>query len=180
MEWVVLGGVGLVFVGLVIFALIRSTKKDWRWLARRMGMAEKGGAMAVMKEGLALTIEAREASNKRVHGRLVFRIGFPTRLGLGLSIMGRPPGKRSLRILTTGDAAFDDLVAVESREEKQALAYLTPERRDCLKQLIETDPRATVNDAEIVWNRNGTVTRLADLKQLTDELIGAGQTLYPG
>lgn len=179
-EWLVLGGVGLVMLGLIVYAVVRSSKKDWRALARKLGLTDKGKAMGGLREGLAVSIEAREATNKRVYSRLVFRIDFPTRLGLGLSAMGRGSGKRSLRTLTTGDDAFDKRIAVESRQEQRALAYLTPERRACLLELIETDPRATLDDAGLVWNRNETVTKLAELKQIVDRLTATGQTLYPG
>lgn len=179
-AWIVLGTVGLVMVALIVYAVIRSSRKDWRALARKLGLSDKGKAMGGLREGMGISIEAREATHKNVYSRLVFRIDFPTRLGLGLTAMGRVAGKRSLRTLTTGDDVFDERVAVESRQEQRALAYLTPERRACLIELIGTDPRASLDDAGLVWNRNETVTKLAELKQIVDRLTTAGQTLYPG
>jgi hypothetical protein len=168
----------VVLAALLVFLLTRKKKEPS--LAERLGLTDQGGVLRGQVQGFALTVETQTSGESRTRSRTVIKIGFPHRLGLGLKIMNPLGGGRSLRALSTGDAGFDGSIVVEAQEQKKALAYLTPERRQCLKKMLASEPGAWVDDVGITCTKDRAVSEIGSLKQIIDDLIDAAIELFPG
>jgi hypothetical protein len=180
MQWLILGAVGLGLVGLIVFAVLKSGKKDWRGLAQQMGLAERGGVMVGRIDRFMVTIGLRQARDTRLQGRMDFRIDFPAVLGLGLSVTARPAGERSMRTLNTGDETFDAKVAIVAQDPNKTMQYLTPERRARLLEFIASDSRAVVNDQGLIWYKDGGIDKPAEFKQIIETLLATSEDLFSG
>ena len=177
MNWlipVVIGAV--VLVALLVFLLTRKKKEPS--LAERLGLADQGGVLRGQVQGFSVTVETQTRGETRKHSRTIVKIEFPHRLGLGLKATASMGGKRSLRALSTGDDGFDGSVTVEAQDQKKALEFLTPERRQCLKKMLSTEPGSWVDDLGITCTKEGAPS--ASLKQTLDDLLDAAIDLFPG
>jgi len=168
---------GLVFI---VASALRKEKDVSADYARRLGLVSQGSTMRGLVHGFEVSIENQKRGSSAAQGRTVFRIGFPHRLGLGISITERVGGKGSLRALNTGDEAFDGAVTVQAQEAEKALALLTPERRQAILQLMRSDPRTYINDEAINWQRDGEIGDFGELKKVFDVLVDSAIAIFPG
>lgn len=171
--------VGLLVIGAIV-ALILSRRKKEPSLAARLGLAHQGGVLRGQIQGFTVTVETQTRGQARGRSRTVVKIEFPHRLGLGLKAMNPLGGKRSLRALSTGDAGFDGSVIVEAQDQKKVIQYLTPERRQCLQQMLAAEPGAWVDDVGITCTKEGTLSEFEPLKKTIDDLLDAAIELFPG
>jgi hypothetical protein len=177
MNWlipVVLGGVALAAV--VVFIVTRKKKEPS--LAQLLGLADQGGVLRGQIQGFAVSVEIQNRGESRTRSRAVVKIEFPQRLGLGLKIMKPIGGKPSLRALPTGDAGFDGSVTFEAQEKKKAVEHMTPERRQCVQQMLSAEPTAWVDDTGITCSKDGAPDE--SLKRTIDDLLDAAIELFPG
>lgn len=177
MTWlipVVLGAVAL--AAILVFILTRKKKEPS--LAERLGLIDQGGVLRAQKQGFTVSVEIQSRGEARARNRAVVKIEFPQRLGLGLKIMKPIGGKPSLRALPTGDAGFDGSITFEAQEKKKALEYMTPQRRQCVQQMLATEPGAWVDDVGITCTKDGTPDE--SLKKTLDNLLDAAIDLFPG
>ena len=177
MTWlipVVLGAVALAAV--LVFILTRKKKEPS--LAERLGLIDQGGVLRAQKQGFTVSVEVQSRGEARARNRAVVKIEFPQRLGLGLRIMKPIGGKPSLRALTTGDAGFDGSITFEAQEKKKALEYMTPQRRQCIQQMLAAEPTAWIDDVGINCTKDGVPDE--SLKKTLDDLLDAAIDLFPG
>jgi len=177
MNWlipVILGGVVLA----AVLVLILTRKKKEPSLAERLGMVDQGGVLRAQKQGFTVSVEIQSRGESRGSSRAVVKIEFPQRLGLGLKIMKPIGGKPSLRALPTGDADFDGSVTFEAQEKKKALEYMTPERRQCIQKMLDSEPDAWVDDVGINCTKQGTPDE--SIKKTIDDLLDTAIDLFPG
>jgi hypothetical protein len=178
MNWLIPVVVGAVVLGaLLAFLMLRKKKEPG--LAERLGLADQGGVLRGQVQGFAVIVETQVRGESRGRSRTVVKIEFPHRLGLGLKITNPLGGRRSLRALSTGDAGFDGSVTVEAEDQKKALAYLTPERRQCIQRMLAAEPGAWVDDVGITCTKDRTVSDFEPLKQAIDDLLDAAIDLFP-
>ncbi|HUU03330.1 MAG TPA: hypothetical protein VM425_17990 [Myxococcota bacterium] len=178
MSWLIPVVGFLVLVSIIVFLALR--KKSEPEPAGRLGLTDDGGVLRGQIQGFSLSVESQSSEKQRGPGRTIFRIAFPARLGLGIMIAQHQAGKRNLRALVTGDAEFDNSVCVETKEQKKVMAYLTPERRQCIRQLLVTYPGAWLNDEGITCNMNGVVRDFDTLRKTKDDLVDSAIELFPG
>jgi len=177
MTWlipVVLGAVALAAV--LVFVLTRKKKEPS--LAERLGLIDQGGVLRAQKQGFTVSVEIQSRGEARARNRAVVKVEFPQRLGLGLKIMKPMGGKPSLRALPTGDAGFDGSITFEAQEKKKALEYMTPQRRQCIQQMLAAEPAAWVDDVGINCTKEGIPDE--SLKKILDDLLDAAIELFPG
>lgn len=179
MNWLIPVVVGAVVLGALLVFLLSRKKKEPS-LAERLGLVDQGGVLRGQVQGFSVSVETQTSGETRKRSRTVVKIEFPQRLGLGLKIMNPVGGKRSLRALSTGDAGFDGSVNVETQNQKKALDYLTQERRQCLQQMLATEPNAWMDDVGITCTKEGSVSEINALKQTIDDLIDTAIELFPG
>jgi hypothetical protein len=179
MNWLIPVVAGAVVLGALLVFLLTRRKKEPS-LAERLGLSDQGGVLRGQVQGFSLTVETQTHGEARTRSRTVVKVEFPHRLGLGLKIMNPLGGGRSLRALSTGDPGFDGSVTVEAQDQKKALAYLTPERRQCVKKMLATEPGAWVDDVGITCAKDRAVSEFEPLKKIIDELIDAAIELFPG
>ena len=145
MNWLIPVVVGAVVLGaLVVFLLTRKKKEPS--LAERLGLVDQGVVLRGDVQGFSVSVETQTSGETRTRSRTVVKIEFPHRLGLGLKITNPLGGTRSLRALSTGDGSFDGSVIVEAQDQKKTLDYLTPQRRQCIKKMLATEPGTWVDD----------------------------------
>jgi hypothetical protein len=177
MDWVIPVVVGaVVLLALLVFLLTRKKKEPS--LAGRLGLVEQGGILRGQKQGFTVSVEIQSRGEGRGRSRTVVKIEFPHRLGLGLKIMKPIGGKPSLRALSTGDAGFDGSVTFEAQEKKKAQEYMTPQRRQCIQQMLAAEPAAWVDDVGIACSKEGTPDE--SLRKTLDDLLDAAIELFPG
>lgn len=170
--------VAVLAVAAIVAILLLSRKKE-PGLASRLGLSDRGGVLQGQIQGFSVSVETQIRGESRTRSRTVVKIEFPHRLGLGLKIMNPLGGGRSLRALSTGDAGFDGSVTVEAQDQKKALAYLTPERRQCVKKMLATEPGAWVDDVGITCTKDRAVTEFETLKKTIDDLLDTAIELFP-
>ena len=169
MNWLIPVVVGAVVLGaLVVFLLTRKKKEPS--LAERLGLVDQGGVLRGDVQGFSVSVETQTSGETRTRSRTVVKIEFPHRLGLGLKITNPLGGRRSLRALSTGDGSFDGSVIVEAQDQKKTLDYLTPQRRQCIKKMLATEPGTWVDDVGITCTK----------EKAPYELIDAAIELFPG
>ena len=179
MNWLIPVVVGAVVLGaLVVFLLTRKKKEPS--LAERLGLVDQGGVLRGDVQGFSVSVETQTSGETRTRSRTVVKIEFPHRLGLGLKITNPLGGRRSLRALSTGDDGFDGSVIVEAQDQKKTLDYLTPQRRQCIKKMLATEPGTWVDDVGITCTKEKAPYEVEYLRKAIDDLIDAAIELFPG
>lgn len=176
MTWlipVVLGAVALAAV--LVFVLTRKKKEPS--LAERLGLMDQGGVLRGQRQGFAISVEIQSRGESQGRSRAMIKIEFPHRLGLGLRIAKPIGGKPSLRALPTGDAGFDGSINFEAQEKKKAIEYMTPERRQCIQQMLAAEPGAWVDDVGITCTKDGAPDE--SLKKTIEDLLDTAIELFP-
>ena len=174
-NWLVPVIIGAVVLGcLLVFILTRKKKEPS--LAQRLGLADQGGVLRGQIQGFSVILEIQSRGGAR--SRSVLKIEFPQRLGLGLKIAKSIGGKPSLRALPTGDAGFDSTVTFEAQDQKKALQFMTPERRQCVSKMLSAEPDAWVDDVGITLTKQGAPDE--SIKKTIDDLVDAAIELFPG
>ncbi|MBN2493605.1 MAG: hypothetical protein JXR96_03350 [Deltaproteobacteria bacterium] len=178
MVWAIAGGaVGAILLVVIIVLVRRSGRGDPETIAKRLGLTYQNGKMRGMIHGFTVGVETQRSG---AQSRTVFSVQFPDRLGMGLAIAANPSGQRSHRALASGDDAFDAAVCIEAREQAKALELLTPERRQCIRELIASDPSAWIDDTGLRWTTDGALDDFDALKRFIDSLVDAAIDFFPG
>jgi len=60
------------------------------------------------------------------------------------------------------------------------MSYLTPERRQCIRQLLMTYPGTWMNDEGITCTMDGIVRDFDALRKTKDDLVDSAIELFPG
>ncbi len=178
MSWLIPVIGFLVLLSVVVIIVLRKKRKPDP--LSRLGLIDDGGVLRGQFQGFSLSAESQTGEKQRGPGRTIFRIAFPVRLGLGIMVTQNKPGRRNLRALATGDVEFDNSVSVETREQKKVMAYLTPERRQSIRQLFINYPGAWFNDEAITCSLAGVVRDFDTLRKTKDDLVDSAIELFPG
>jgi len=168
------------FFAFVVFAIIgglisaaraqrAKLNESWARVAHQLGLSLRpadwnrsallDGAIA----GLPVAVDIHKRGSGKSNSIFTrFHLGVPLLpLGLELSREGFLSGiSRALGggDIETGDPAFDDLIRVKGRDAAAIRAFLTPARRQLIRQFIESHPGATISAKGISWLSRGRMT----------------------